>query len=167
MAKGHSGLFCGTKGDKVSKGINANLQKEKAFEYAKHLQEHGTKAEKKKLNTVTIIYDEQNDKYYYGMNGGIELHNSHKNVILFGDKNHEGILPKSSLNNFPLGNCSEVDAINNALNDGAKLENLHMTTLDVRRKNILNHVVVGKCSCENCTVAFKGIIKKNNTNWKE
>ena len=100
------------------------------------------------------------------MNGGIKLHKSPKNVILFGDKNHEGILPKTSLNDFPPGNCSEVDAVNNALNFGVKLENLHVTTLDVKRKNIRSHSIIGKYSCENCTATFKGRVKKNNTEWK-
>lgn len=166
MAKGHSGLFSGTKGDKIATGTNPVLQKEKAFEYAEKIYENGTKIEKKKINTVTVVYDEENDKYYYGMNGGVELHNSPKNAILFGDATHEGILPKSSLNDFPLGNCSEVDALNNALNAGAKLEHLHMTTLDVRRKNIRSHNIIGKCSCENCTATFKDKVKKNNTDWK-
>ena len=167
MSKGYSGLFRETNGDKIARGINSAIQKEKAFEYAKDIYENGTTAEKRFINTVTVVYDEENNKYYYGMNGGIELHNSPKNAILFGDKTHEGILPKTSLNDFPLGNCSEVDAINKALNAGAKLEHLHLTTLDVKRKNIREHNIVGKCACENCTATFKGRVKKNNTEWED
>lgn len=119
--------------------------------------------EKVKLNTVSVVYDEENDKYYYGMNRGIELHHSPKNAILFGDDKHQGILPTTSFNNYPVGDCAEVDAINNALNAGAKLQHLHLTTLDVKRKNITSHNIVGKCACENCTYAFKGKVKTNNT----
>lgn len=164
MAKGHSGLFEGTKGDRTFRGISPSYLKDKAFEYAEKVSTSGTREEKDNLNTVTIAYDEENDKYYYGMNKGIKLHNSPKNDILFGK---DGIIPKTSLNDFPIGNCSEVDAVNNALNAGAKLENLHLTTLDVKRKNIRSHNIIGKCSCENCTSAFKGKVKKNNTGWKD
>ena len=167
MSKGHSGLFRETNGDKIARGINSAIQKEKAFEYAKDIYENGTTAEKRFINTVTVVYDEENNKYYYGMNGGIELHNTPKNAILFGDKTHEGILPKKKLNKFPLGNCSEVDAVNQALNAGAKLEHLHLTTLDVKRKNIRKHNIVGKCSCKNFTTTFKGRVKKNHTEWED
>ena len=167
MSKGNSGLFNGTKGANRINGVNPNVQKEKAFDYAKSIFENGTKLEKAKLNTVSVVYDEENDKYYYGMNRGIELHHSSKNAILFGDDKHQGILPTTSFNNYPVGNCAEVDAINNALNAGAKLHNLHLTTLDVKRKNITSHNIVGKCACENCTYAFKGKVKTNNTKWKE
>ena len=167
MAKGHSGLFEGTKGDRTYKGILASSLKEKAYDYAEEIHKNGSKAEKKKINTVTVVFDEETGKYYFGMNGGIELHNSSKNDILFGNETHDGLLPKTSMNNFPIGNCSEVDAINNALNAGAKLENLHMTTLDVKRNNIKEHKSIGKCACENCTYAFKGKVKKNNTGWKD
>ena len=167
MAKMHSDLFHGTKGDRVYNGVSAKMLALKAFEYAKNIFENGTKDEKSSLNTVTIVYDEENDKYYYGMNHGIDLHNSFKNVILFGNVTYDGILPKLSLNKFPLGNCAEVDAINNALNNGAKLEHLHMTTLDVKRKNIREGIIMAKCACKNCTFAFKGKIKKNNTGWEE
>lgn len=167
MAKGHSGLFEGTKGDRVYRGISPSELKNKAFDYAEEISKNGTREEKDNLNTVTVAYDEENDKYYYGMNKGIKLHNSPKNDILFGSETHDGIIPKTSLNDFPVGNCSEVDAVNNALNGGAKLENLHLTTLDVKRKNIRSHSKIGKCSCENCTAAFKGRVKKNNTGWKD
>lgn len=90
MSKGNSGLFNGTKGANRINGVNPNVQKEKAFEYAKSIFENGTKLEKAKLNTVSVVYDEENDKYYYGMNRGIELHHSPKNAILFGDDKWEG-----------------------------------------------------------------------------
>lgn len=56
---------------------------------------------------------------------------------------------------------------NNALNAGAKLENLHITTLDVKKKHIRSHNIIGKCACENCTYTFKGKVKNNNSGWKE
>jgi hypothetical protein len=166
MSKGISGYYKNTHGEKISTGIDPTIQKELAYAYAENIIKNGTKAEKKALNTVTIAYDEENDKYYYGMNKGIYLHKPPKNVILFGDETHIGLLPKESINDFPLANCSEVEAINAALNNGAKLENLHLTTLDVSKKNMRKHKFIGKCSCENCVYAFKGKIKRNNTGWK-
>ena len=53
MSKGHSGLFRETNGDKIARGINSAIQKEKAFEYAKDIYENGTTAEKKTINTIT------------------------------------------------------------------------------------------------------------------
>lgn len=29
-----------------------------------------------------------------------------------------------------------------------------------------SHNIIGKCACENCTYAFKGKVKNNNTGWK-
>ena len=166
MSKPASNLVSGTFGANKLLGYNTKIQKQKAFERAEDISKNGTKLEKKLLNTITIVYDEENNKYYYGMNHGIEIHGTKKNPILFGDSNSTGLLPNSSLNHFPLGNCSEVDAINNALNDGAKLENLHITTLDVKKKHIRSHNIIGKCACENCTYTFKGKVKNNNTGWK-
>ena len=57
------------------------------------------------------------------------INKTKKNPILFGDSTHIGILPTSSLNKYPIGNCAEVDAINNALNAGSKLKDLHITTI--------------------------------------
>ena len=101
--------------------------------------------------------------YYYGRNGGIEKNGSPKSPILFGDSTHDGILPKQSLNNYKIGNCAEVDAINNALNAGAKLENLHITTIHTTPGNMGEY----KRACENCTQSFMGRVKRNYTGWHE
>lgn len=167
MAKGNSGLFFRTKGENYLSGINPDNLKQKAFEYAEEISKKGLTLEKRFLNTTCVVYDEKTDRYYYGMNHGIELHSTPKNVILFGNEISEGILPKKSLNDYPIGNCAEVDAINNALNNGSRLENLHIATLDVRRKNIRAHKIIGKRSCKNCSYAFKGRIKENYTGWEE
>lgn len=63
---------------------------------------------------------------------------------------------------YPVGNCAEVDAINQALNSGAKLENITIYTIHTTK----GHVGRRKEACENCTFAFKGKIKKNHTGWK-
>ena len=78
------------------------------------------------------------------------------------DQGADPIFNVGSLSNaYEIGNCAEVHAINNALNDGAKLENLHLSTI---------HVTVSrfgelKVACENCTYAFKGKVAINYAGW--
>lgn len=159
MSKGYSGHFSGTKGAKHGSGTIKSQQQQKAVEWAKNHRNEVSRRIYDKMNTVTVAYDESTGKYYYGKNGGISLNNSPKNPVLFGEN---GILPKSSLNRFPLGHCAEVDAINNALNDGAKLSNLHIYTIGTTKKDF----GTAKCACENCTYAFKGKVKSNNSGWR-
>lgn len=123
--------------------------------------EKQSKRQRDKFTTATVVYDESTGKYYYGINKGIKKSGEPKNPILFGDDSHKGILPAKSMNQYEVGNCAEVHAINHALNNGAKLKNLHISTI---------HTTVGsmgksKEACENCTYAFKGKIKHNNTGW--
>lgn len=84
-----------------------------------------------------------------------------KNPILFGDTNHKRLLPEKSLNAYKIGNCAEVNAVNNALNHGAKLENLYMITIDVTNHSFEKI----KSAYENCTYTFRGKIKKNYARW--
>ena len=49
------------------------------------------------------------------MNRGVQLSGDTLNLSL------ESWLPESSLNQYRLGNCAEVDAVNQALNSGAML----------------------------------------------
>lgn len=120
-----------------------------------------SKRKRDSFNTASIVYDTKNDKYYYGRNNGIEINKSSKNAILFGDDNNPGILPEKSLNNYKVGNCAEVDAINNALNDGAKLGDLVISTIHTTKSKMGET----KEACENCTYAFKSKLKKNYTGW--
>ena len=114
---------------------------------------------KKKMNTATVVYDEKTGKCYYGRNGAPYELGYVKNPKLFGEN---GILPKESLNGYRVGNCAEVDAVNQALNNGANLKDLHMTTIHTTKSSFGK----GKEACENCTEAFKGKIKQNYTGWK-
>lgn len=118
---------------------------------------------RKDFNMACVAYDTETGTYFYGRNKGLQLSGTEKNAILFGDANHEGILPKTSLNGFKIGNCAEVDAVNNALNSGAKLENLFITTIHTHESDFgkLKH------ACENCTYAFKGKIRVNYAGWED
>lgn len=167
MSKPSSGLFSGTKGAR-NRNTHTSSQRtnnrEHVVSWAKRQAsklEKESKTQREKFNTATVVYDSKSGKYYYGRNGGIKKNNSPKNPLLFGDKTHAGLLPKSSLNKYAVGNCSEVDAINKALNAGAKLSDLHVTTIHATK----NSMGKSKRACENCTYSFKGKVKRNYTGW--
>lgn len=122
-----------------------------------------SKRKRDKFNTASIVYDKSTGKCYYGRNNGININGRSKNHILFGDSKHKGILPEKSFNRYAVGNCAEVDAVNNALNDGAKLENLYMSTIHTTKFNFGDL----KSACENCTYTFKGRIIENYAGWFE
>lgn len=70
-------------------------------------------------------------------------------------------MPEISFNRYAVGNCAEVDAVNNALNAGAKLENLYMSTIYTTKSSF----GCLKSACENCTYTFKGKIIENFAGW--
>lgn len=162
MSKSDCHQFTGTKGQKIHAGLKVGNQRAKVIEWAEDVAAHLTKTQREKFNTATVVFDESTGKLYFGRNKGIALKGSKKNPVIFGDDTHKGLLPPRSLNKYALGNCSEVDGLNDALNDGAKLKNLHIYTIHTTRGRMGEE----KIACENCTYAFKGRIKRNNTGWK-
>ena len=170
MSKPSSGLFENTKG-----AINSNSTKKNNTPsshklssdvkiWAKNtIRAFKSKRQRDKFNTASVVYDTATGKEYYGRNHGIVLDKSPRNKTLFGDNKKSGLLPTQSLNHYDVGNCAEVDAINKALNDGAKLKNLVMKTIHTTERNFGDN----KKACENCTFAFKGKIKENYSGWKE
>lgn len=164
MGSGEGGRYSGTTGAKAGKGPYARAMHSHVSNWASvkaNELEEKSKRQRDKFTTASVVYDESTGKYYYGMNRGIQLDNAEKNPILFGDNEHKGLLPQKSLNQYSVGNCAEVHAINKALNAGAKLENLHVTTIHTTKASMGD----AKRACENCTYAFKGKIKHNNTGW--
>ena len=91
-----------------------------------------------KFNTATVVYDARTGNYYYGMNRGVQLS---------GDTLNLSWLPESSLNQYRLGNCAEVDAVNQALNSGANASDLYLYTINTKNN-------VSKPMCENCIYTF-------------
>ena len=166
MSKTSSGLFSGTDGTRI-KNNPPNKTSIKDASHALVISWAKIKAKelhgktKKNFNTAAVVYDEASGRYFYGRNGGYREENYKRNVLLFGDATHEGLLPKESLNMYPVGNCAEVDAVNRALNAGAKLENLHLTTIHTTKKQFGEY----KPSCQNCTYTFKNRIKENYSGW--
>ena len=135
----------------------------KVKSWAERKQKELTGKAKKNFNTACVVYDDETGKFYYGQNGGYRGEGYKKNPILFGDSAHAGLLPSRSLNKYPVGNCAEVDAINRALNDGAEISHLHITTIHTTKSQFGNY----KESCENCRYAFKSRIKANYSGWKD
>lgn len=164
MSKASSNQFSGTKGQRISQGLVPANQKEKVVSWSTSIANYlATKSNRQrdKFKTACVAFDEATGNLYFGRNGGINksASNVKKNDILFGAN---GILPSKSLNNYPTSwNCAETDAINKALNAGAKLENIHIYTISTSKSNFGKN----KTSCINCKVAYKGKIKKNNTGW--
>lgn len=169
MSKGASGLFYGTLGSNPNPKFNNDvyvaitkaLMHLSVQAWARQKYSELTGKTKKNFNTACIAFDQKTGKYYYGRNAGYREEGYVRNPILFGDSTHKGILPKQSLNKYPIGNCAEVDAINHALNDGAELKNLHITTIHTSKKQFGEY----KKSCENCTYAFHGRILNNYSGW--
>lgn len=61
---------------------------------------------------------------YYCRNAGVGLSGAPKNPLLFRSDGTTVLLPQASLNRLKVGNCAEVDAVSQALNDGAHISNL-------------------------------------------
>ncbi|BAU29064.1 YwqJ-like deaminase [Aneurinibacillus soli] len=95
------------------------------------------------------------------MNKEIQLSGDKRNAVLFGGKDQTGLLPKNSLNEYTVGNCAEVDAVNQALNKGAKVSDLYLYTI----KTTTNEFGAAKKACENCTFTFKGNVVGALTGW--
>lgn len=71
------------------------------------------------------------------------------------------MLPTAPLNHLKIGNCAEVDAVNQALNAGAHIGNLRIRTIYADEKRFGQD----KPACLNCTYTFKGRVKGNYSGW--
>ena len=160
MCKPNSNTFINTEGHLTSELIKPSVQKELVIAAARERAGKlalKSKRARNKFSVASIVIDEETGKVYFGYNGGIEATGEVKHQTLL------DVLPRESLNDYKVvSNCAESHAINQALNDGAKLENLHMTTINTVERFFGRD----KLACENCTYAFKGKIKRNNTGWK-
>lgn len=140
-----------------------SLSHERVKSWAARKRNELTGKARKTFNTACVAYDDETGKCYYGRNGGYLEKDYKKNPVLFGDLTHTGMLPKKSLNKYPVGNCAEVDAINRALNDGASIRHLHITTIHATKSQFGEY----KVSCENCKYAFQGKVRANYSGWKK
>ena len=102
-----------------------------------------SKTQLSRFNTASVVYDSATGNYYYGMNRGVRLSGDDLNSSL------NSWLPEKSLNDYKLGNCAEVDAINQALNSGTNVNGLYMYTINTKTN-------LPKTMCENCSYTFWG-----------
>ncbi|HTM99775.1 MAG TPA: YwqJ-related putative deaminase, partial [Pedobacter sp.] len=133
----------------AARGLNLLKYSGKARSFAfKFAEEVIANTSKERLpRAITAILDRQTGKVYYGRSGVL------KSVE---DLNAQlkSLIPKESLEKWSVTNCAECDALNNALNDGAKIKDLEMHTLQVEKKT-------GKAvdfeRCANCKETTKDI----------
>ena len=166
MCKPRSGLFQGTAGDLASSaatGQLANRLQQTVTQWAENFAHSLPSSKRDKFLIACVAFDETTGRCYYGWNKGYLDPAFVRNPLLFGDSTHKGILPSESREPFPVGNCAEVAAINNALNDGASLSSLHIFVICAGKKML----GTPKASCKNCTRTFKGRIKVNYSGWTE
>lgn len=166
MSKDLSNLFEGTHGDIVARAIKLSVQRAELLKWADEVSmslSSISKRKRDKFKTACVAVDEQTGMMFFGKNGGIgrdgaDIHQSLR-----------AVMPNESLNNYPTPwNCAEADAINQALYAGASLSDIHIYTISTaargRGDNEYGH---DKRSCENCTFAFRGRIRRNNTGWTD
>ena len=166
MSKALSYLFKGTIGERVARAIMPSFQRKAIRAWANHVAAElsaKSKRQRDKFKTACVAVDDYTGEMYFGRNGGI----GHDGLGLHPAL--KSILPNQSLNNYPTPwNCAESDAINQALHSGANISNIHIYTISTTHNgkgdNKYGH---DKRSCVNCTVAFKGRIRRNNTGWTE
>ena len=127
-----------TFGVKVAKA--AIISKNAALARARELK---TLPRDKRPTMTSTAVDVQSGRLYYGDSGGVLP--TDINPVL---KNQ---MPTVSLEIWSVANCAEFKAVNNALNVGAKLENLVVTTV---RVNTLTFVPM----CKNCQISIQGVL---------
>ncbi len=160
MSKSDSHQFKGTKGQRIAQGYDPKKLKEQVVSWAEEvisrMPKNISKKKRNKFNTACVVFDEKTGLLYFGRNGGIDRFKDSLHPTL------KDILPKKPLNDYPSAwNCAESDAINQALKDGVKLENMRIYVISVRDGEVGN----AKESCENCKYAFKKRISENYTGW--
>lgn len=160
MGSGVKGVY-GKAGTKSSSKTSPSAMHKGVTSWAVRTKEKLTGGPKKKFNTACVVVDAETGKSYYGRNRGILEEGLPKNPALFGDDKTPGLLPSVNQESFPIGNCAEVDAVNKALNAGAKLENLHMMTIHVTKSGFGKQ----KPACKNCTKTIEGKIAVNHSGW--
>ena len=72
------------------------------------------------------------------------------------------MLPKESLEKWNVHNCSECDALNKALNNGADVKNLELHTVKIDKKT---GQISDFAPCKNCQITTKDV--KNTTEGAE
>lgn len=112
----------------------------------------------KKPNCVTAVVDKETGQVYYGTPGDNPLQNNpalDMNTAHSPLKENAAALPPEGVapHGQPPGNCGEPKAVNQALANGAKLENLEQHTVYVGGKKHGQN----KARCPNCQATTAGV----------
>jgi hypothetical protein len=116
-------------------------------EWARLQRSLASKTQLRRFNTATVVRDTRTGRLYYGMNRGLRISGDKLNPQL------ASRLPKESMEEWALGNCAEVDAVNQALSSGARWVDLEMHTIGIRPDG----TIFGKPQCANCLFTFEGV----------
>ncbi|OOB81619.1 hypothetical protein BZL53_14530 [Flavobacterium columnare] len=98
----------------------------------------------KKPYVISAVTDSKTGKTFMGTNRTIKSLDDVNDVL-------KSKLPKETLEKWSTYNCAECDAYNNALNAGAKWENL----TDMHTMKLEGGKYVDFARCDNCKVTFK------------
>lgn len=115
------------------------------IDYAKKTAEELKKesnTKRRNFNTAAIAYDTRTGQTYFGRNGFIE------------EKVHDilkQLEPETTINGLKLGNCAEMEAVTQALNAGARLEDIKLLVIETKEKGFGTL----KPLCENCDYTLK------------
>lgn len=148
-----SSIIPGEEGvSEMGKGFSAVIRNSpKAEEIAVKTAEEiiATTSKGKLPRAVTVVVDTRTGEVYNGISGGLkDLTVDQLNPKL------QKLLPKESLEKWDVTNCSECDAVNKALNNGANVSDLEMHTVKIDAKT-------GKIEnferCNNCKITTKDI----------
>ncbi|MDZ4822269.1 MAG: RHS repeat-associated core domain-containing protein [Flavobacteriales bacterium] len=97
---------------------------------------------------VSVAVDKKTGKVYTGESGRVKPPRTDLHPEL------EQRMPKESLERHSPDNCAEVDAANEALKDGAKIEDLEIHTVKIEKNT---GVVSDFEPCNNCQQTFEGV----------
>ncbi|RKI66641.1 hypothetical protein D7V91_12020 [bacterium 1xD42-67] len=164
LVKWQSGLtnFFQNNGAKISAFLNGGTSQiptvsqlsGKAMQWWEETKSTYSSNARKQVNKVSVVFDAQSGKYYYGVN---------REYLGLGvkDARISTLWPDGPLNEFLLGNCAENAAIYKALQGGANLDDLYLCTINLNKnaKDLLIN------ACENCTYAFKGAVADGLSGW--
>ena len=127
--------------EKVSENVAA------VHVYAKGVEILNSTPKSAMPRAISAAYDKTTGQVYYGMSGVLN-ENSVLNPLL------TELMPSINREKWPVMNCAECDALNNALNGGAKPENLQIHTIKINKGN---GTVEDFNTCANCAVTTKGM----------
>jgi len=141
----------------VSTEITSSISLSRATKYAELLLDSPyARSNTKMPSSVSAVYDRVTGKIYLGESGGL------KGVGITPEL--EAILPKASKTVWPVENCGECHALNNAFIDGAKLQNLEIHSVKITKplKNAKGEILEQGSAkthapCDNCNVTTKDI----------